>query len=89
MFDHSRFFQKHYTEPSVFTVQNLLREARRQRSLVETPVPAICVLDPDGDIVRSLVASRRAHPDPYWAYNHTTLYTFTENNVQIEVRRRL
>lgn len=85
MSDHSRFFEKHYTEPSVFTAENLLREARRQKSLVEAPVPAICVLDPDGDIVRSLVASRRAQPDPYWACYHSTLYTFTENNVQIGV----
>ena len=46
---------KHYTEPTVFTVDNLLREARRQKSLPQEQVPSICLLDPDGDIVRWLV----------------------------------
>ena len=41
---------------------NLLREARRQKGVAEIPVPEICVLDPDGDILRALrrVRSRRA-----------------------------
>ena len=47
---------KHYTEPSVFTVENLLREARRQKGVGRANIPRICVLDPDGDIVRWLVA---------------------------------
>src|SRR6266436_5584498 len=46
---------KHYAEPSVFTAENLLREARRQKSVARTQVPRICVLDPDGDMVRWLV----------------------------------
>src|SRR4029077_15452742 len=41
---------KDYDAPSVFRPENLLREARRQRGLAEAPVPAVCVLDPDGDI---------------------------------------
>ena len=36
----------------VFEHANLLREARRQRSLADTAVPAVGLLDPDGDIVR-------------------------------------
>ena len=43
-----------HDEPSVFQVENLLREARRQRDLGATPVPAVCLLDPDGDVVRHL-----------------------------------
>ena len=43
--------------PSVFRPENLLREARRQRGVPEVPVPEVCLLDPDGDIVRQL----RAH----------------------------
>ena len=43
---------KQYAEPTVFTAENLLREARRQKSLTRMHVPPICVLDPDGDIVR-------------------------------------
>jgi SAM-dependent methyltransferase len=43
-----------HDEPSVFQVENLLREARRQRHLGSTPVPTVCLLDPDGDVVRHL-----------------------------------
>ncbi len=42
---------------SAFSPQNLLRKARRQKGLAEACVPAVCVLDPDGDIVRHLKAS--------------------------------
>jgi len=68
---------KTHSAPSVFTARNLLREARRQKGLNEAPSPAICILDPDGDIVRYLLASGQATADPDWACYHTTLYTFT------------
>lgn len=42
--------EKHYAQPSAFTPENLLREARRQKRITESRVPEICVLDPDGDI---------------------------------------
>ena len=42
---------KQYAEPMVFTAENLLREARRQKSLTRVHVPRICMLDPDGDDV--------------------------------------
>ena len=69
--------KKEYQSKSVFTAQNLLREARRQKSLSEANVPKICVLDPDGDIVRFLTATEQANADPNWACYHTTLYTFS------------
>ncbi len=62
---------KSYRALSLFTPENLLREARRQKGLRPKVVPEICVLDPDGDIVRHLVASRRAHPEPAWPCYHT------------------
>lgn len=68
--------QKQYAASSVFTARNLLREARRQKALPEATVPPICVLDPDGDIVRFLLATGQAKVDPHWACYHTTLYTF-------------
>jgi uridine phosphorylase len=55
----------------------LLREARRQKGLEYGAVPAICVLDPDGDIVRRLKEERLAERDPIWACYHTDLYRFT------------
>lgn len=69
---------KHHADPSEFTPDNLLREARRQKALRETAVPEICLLDPDGDIVRHLRATGRAKPDPGWACYHTELYRFEQ-----------
>jgi hypothetical protein len=59
--------QKHYAQPSAFTPENLLREARRQKRITDTSIPDICVLDPDGDIVRSLLARGEARLEPGWA----------------------
>ena len=70
---------KHYDEPSVFTAENMLREARRQKALESATVPPVCVLDPDGDIVRALVATGRAQRDELWACYHTDLYRFTQS----------
>jgi uridine phosphorylase len=72
---------KRHQEPSVFTPENLLREARRQKSLPQKNVPDICILDPDGDIVRWLRNEHRAERDTNWACYHTDLYTFTEQDI--------
>ena len=63
--------------PSVFLPPALLREARRQKGLPVVDVPSICILDPDGDIVRRLKSSGRAHRFDAWPCYHTDLYTFT------------
>jgi len=68
--------QKHHSVPSAFTPENLLREARRQKLVPAANIPAVCILDPDGDIVRSLVAAGAARLDPAWACYHTQLYSF-------------
>ena len=65
---------KHYAEASAFAPANLLREARRQKGLASHPVPDVCVLDPDGDIVRQAKASGRTTRDADWACYHTELY---------------
>jgi hypothetical protein len=65
--------QKHYTEPSAFAPENLLREARRQKRITGSSIPEICVLDPDGDILRSLIAGGEARLEPGWACYHTQL----------------
>ncbi len=60
--------------PSVFTAANLMREARRQRRLPLVPVPPVCLLDPDGDVVRHLVAMGEAARHPGWACYHSELW---------------
>jgi uridine phosphorylase len=77
--------QKHYQAKSVFTAGNLLREARRQKSLREATVPPICILDPDGDIVRFLLTTSQATVDPDWACYHTVLYTFVRNQQRLGI----
>jgi uridine phosphorylase len=61
---------------SVFSPGALLREARRQKGLAPLDVPAICILDPDGDILRHLRHSGRATRFDAWPCYHTDLYTF-------------
>src|SRR5947199_5842482 len=67
---------KRYGAPSIFTPESLLREARRQKQLGASAVPEICVLDPDGDVVRHLRRFGRASSCPGWACYHTNLQTF-------------
>jgi uridine phosphorylase len=67
---------KDFTAPSVFEPGNLLREARRQKNLPSAEVPEICILDPDGDIVRTLHRAGRARRSPGWACYHTDLFEF-------------
>ena len=67
---------KHPEAPSVFEPSALLREARRQKGLSPGDVPPVCVLDPDGDIVRHLKNSGVARPIETWPCYHTTLYGF-------------
>jgi uridine phosphorylase len=69
---------KDYIAPSVFEPANLLREARRQKQLPEIAVPEICLLDPDGDILRVLRREGRTSPMPGWACYHTDLYAFDD-----------
>src|SRR5882672_5678841 len=63
--------------PSVFLPAALLREARRQKGFASIDVPPVCILDPDGDIVRRLRQSAQARPFEGWPCYHTRLDTFT------------
>ena len=67
---------KNPASPSVFQPAALLREARRQKGLAAEPVPGICVLDPDGDILRRLRKTGEARRLDSWPCYHTDLYTF-------------
>src|SRR5262245_9629784 len=68
---------KNFAAPTVFQPQALLREARRQKHMAAVDVPPVCILDPDGDIVRRLRHTGRAEPCAGWPCYHTVLDTFT------------
>lgn len=65
-----------YAEPSEFRPEALLREARRQLRRTAIDVPAVCLLDTDGDVVRLLRQDGRAEPHHGWACYHTALAVF-------------
>ena len=65
------------TAPSVFEPKALLREARRQKGLAAVDVPPVCILDPDGDVVRRLREAGQAKPFAGWPCYHTGLDTFS------------
>lgn len=67
---------KEYASASVFRPEALLREARRQKQLPLLTVPAVCLLDPDGDIVRQLKRDGRGRLHEGWACYHTELVAF-------------
>ncbi len=76
---------KHHEHESVFTPENLLREARRQKRLDASRVPALCLLDPDGDILNNLLHRGEAAPDPQWACYHTKLYTCDRDGIRFGI----
>lgn len=76
---------KKYNEPSVFTPENLLREARRQKNVDNCKVPDVCVLDPDGDLVDYLIRTNQATINECWACYHTKLYNVKQNDFEFAV----
>lgn len=90
MFEQAPLFEhKYYDAPSLFTPENLLRDARRQKGLAVKPVPAICVLDPDGDLVDRLATTDRLHRHPTWACYHTLLDTFVHEEIEYGIIGRV
>jgi uridine phosphorylase/SAM-dependent methyltransferase len=62
--------------PSVFSPVTVLTEAKRQKHLSALRVPSVCVLDPDGDIVRWVKRTDRGTLSHTWACYHSELYEF-------------
>ena len=69
---------KHYDHASLFEPSGLIREARRQKGLVQSDVPIFCVLDPDGDLFRYL-RDTGVPINESWACYHTEM-----RNLRIE-----
>ncbi|MDZ7809553.1 MAG: hypothetical protein U5L11_04560 [Arhodomonas sp.] len=69
----------------MFLPESMLRESRRQLGRSDDPVPAVCVLDPDGDIVRRARAEGRAERHPGWACYHTELWVMELEGLRLGV----
>lgn len=76
---------KRHADLSVFRPENLLREARRQKGLPDLETARVCILDPDGDLVRRLKADGRARLDAGWACYHTELYRVVEGDIEFGI----
>lgn len=73
-----------HDQPSVFLPESMLRETRRQRGLSLGIVPPVCVLDPDGDIARSLHANG-GRKSTTWACYHSEMWESTLASTEIGV----
>jgi uridine phosphorylase len=80
---------KFHTAPSAFKPESLLREARRQKTLTNADVPRVCLLDPDGDIVRKLRETGQAKRFENWPCYHTELDIFTLCNREVGIVGRV
>src|SRR5260370_2818237 len=76
---------KRTSMPSVFAPQALLREARRQKGLDTLEVPPVCILDPDGDLVRQLRKTGMAKRFAGWPCYHTALDTFDLGGYRVRI----
>jgi len=76
---------KRYDLESLFVPENMLREARRQKGILEGKIPKVCILDPDGDIVSILLSTNRAELNPYWACYHTHLHNFQFEGIEFGI----
>ena len=80
---------KQTSMPSAFAPAALLREARRQKGLAAVDVPPVCILDPDGDLVRHLRRTGAAKPFAGWPCYHTELDTFDLAGYQVGIVGRV
>jgi uridine phosphorylase len=74
---------KRISSPSVFAPSALLREARRQKNLAAVAVPGVCILDPDGDLIRTLRAAGKTTRFEGWPCYHTELDCFSLGGQQV------
>jgi uridine phosphorylase len=73
----------------VFAPSALLREARRQKKLETADVPGVCILDPDGDLVRTLRAAGKTTRSESWPCYHTELDCFTLGGREVGIIGRV
>ncbi len=60
-------------QPAAFTPEALVDAVRAERGLAPEPVPAVCVLEFDGDLTDWLEDRNLVRPAPHWACFHTRM----------------
>ena len=80
---------KRISSPSMFTPSALLREARRQKNLEPVAVPGVCILDPDGDLVRTLRAAGSTRRFEGWPCYHTEMDCFSLGGREVGIVGRV
>lgn len=75
-------------EESAFTAAQLMRDVRAMRGIPAETIPAVCVLEFDGDLTDSLVAEGLATRLSSWACFHTTMYTIELEGVRCGIIAR-
>ena len=74
--------------PSAFTPEDLVDAVRESKGLPGISVPALCVLDFDGDLTDWLVQQGMATPFLPWACFHTTMYVVEIEGVRCGIVAR-
>jgi uridine phosphorylase len=74
--------------PSAFAPEELVSAVRAARDLPEVAVPAVCVLDFDGDLTDWLVRHGKAAPFEPWACFHTSMYALETDGVRCGIIAR-
>ena len=74
-----------YNDASIFRPEVTLREARRQMNLRSGPVPPICILDPDGDLVEYARTELGATCSRDWGCFHTRMWEWQAGQSRIGI----
>jgi len=74
-----------YLEESIFKPENLIDAAIKQKSMHRKKVPSVCILDPDGDIVRYLVKHGNVKKSETWPCYHTDMYIFQKDGADFGI----
>lgn len=69
------FRPKAYAQESLFEPEKVLREARRQHDVAVGDMPAVVLLDPDGDLLRHLQDAGEARLLGNWGCYHSQMWT--------------
>jgi len=70
---------------SVFKPADLMAAVRRDRRIKVQPVPALCILDFDGDLADGLAREGAATPSDSWACFHSEMLTLNVSGIECGV----